>query len=64
MSVRVCMRLCVYLCVAGCVCVCGVSVFGVWILGLDSQSLPCAPRTLSPQHTNEFRAESAFVSPI
>ena len=63
MSVCVCMRLCVYLRVAGGVCVC-VACLSLWILGLDSQSLRCAPRTLSPQHTNEFRAESAFVSPI
>ena len=61
MSVCVCVRLCVHLRVAGCVCVCvcvcGVSVFGVWMLGLDSQSLHCAPCTVSPyiQASSELR---------
>lgn len=64
MSVCVCGYACTCVWQGVCVCVCVVSVFGVWILGLDSQSLPYAPRTLSPQHTNEFRAEGAFVSPI
>ena len=39
---------CVCTCVWQGVCVCGVSVFGVWMLGLDSQSLRCAPCAVSP----------------